>query len=486
MASGSDVLAMIERMLGDTRGELDTVSARLERKSGELERLRQSELGVYAVLARFRLREIESTALASELDETARQVKEVLAQRAEAQVAVGNDLAAAQDKLAKLEQDRTAQHGVVEAAEKAVDAAEIDAQSHLKTDANYRAKLAVAEASDKVADVTEEKAHAAQTDRVEKGKPYEADPLFAYLWARRYGTSQYRAFGFPRLLDRWVARVVDYEPLRRNYWMLSELPARFEEHAQRMRERADDDVAAVRAVELEAAKAAGVPEREAELAKAEHALAAIDEAIKQCEAEMAALVQKRGEFASGVDEHSRRCTELLAETFRREKMKTLRERATLTQSPEDDAAIDQLAAIRAELPRLEEEVARLSALHDTQRDRTAKLEEVRQRFKEHRYDAVTSEFVNGALIAALFSQLLAGTVGVPGLWEALAKQHRHRQLGADPGFGSGRFPRGPNPWGGGGLGGGFGGRRGGGGFGGGGFRGGGGFGGGGFRTGGGF
>jgi len=488
MSSGSDVLAMIERMLGDTRGELDTVSARLQRSSAQLEGLRQSELGVYAVLARFRLREIESAEVATELDDTARQVKEVLAQRAEAQVALGMDLAAAQEGLAKLEVDRAAQHALVGTAEKAVDAAEADAQSHLKVDASYGAKLATAEASDKVADVTEEKSHAAQTDRIEKGKPYESDPLFAYLWARGYGTSQYRAFGFPRLLDRWVSRVVGYEPLRRNYWMLSELPARFQEHAQRMRKLADDDVAAVRAVEVIAAEAAGVPERQAELGKAEAALAAIDDAIKRREADIAAFVEKRGKFASGVDEHSARCTELLAETFRREKMKTLRERATQTQSPEDDAAIDQLAAIRAEKPRLEEEVARLSTLHDTHRDRTGKLEEVRQRFKEQRYDAVTSEFVNGALIAALFSQLLAGTLGVPGLWDALAKQQRHRQLGADPGFGSGRFPRGPNPWGGG-FGGGFGGGgggRGGGGFGGGGFGRGGGFGGGGFRKGGGF
>jgi chromosome segregation ATPase len=483
MSSGNDVLAMIERMLGDTRGELDTVNARLERSSGQLEALRQSELGVYAVLARFRLREIESAEVATELDDTARQVKEVLAQRAEAQVALGKDLAAAQEGLAKLEQDRTAQHALVETAEKIVDAAEADAQSHLKVDPDYGAKLAAADASDKVADVTEAKSQAAQTDRVDKGKPYEGDPLFAYLWARGYGTSQYRALGFSRLLDRWVARVVDYEPLRRNYWMLSELPARFQEHAQRMRKAADDDVAAVREVELIAAKAAGVPEREAELGKAEGALASIDETIKQREAEIAALVEQRGKFASGVDEHSQRCTELLAETFRREKMKTLRERATQTQSPEDDAAIDQLAAIRAEMPRLEEEVARLSALHDTHRDRTGKLEEVRQRFKEQRYDAVTSEFVNGALIAALFTQLLSGTLGVPGLWDALSKQHRHRQLGADPGFGSGRFPRGPNPWGGG-FGGGGG--RGGGGFGGGGFGRGGGFGGGGFRKGGGF
>jgi len=334
--------------------------------------------------------------------------------------------------------------------------------------------------------VTEDKSQAAQKDREEKGKPYEADPLFAYLWARGYGTSQYRAFGFTRLLDRWVARVVDYEPLRRNYWMLSELPARFQEHAQRMRHAADDDVAAVRAMEVTAATAAGVPEREAELGRSEGTLASIDETIKQREALIAGLVARRGDFAAGVDPYSSRCTEILSDTFRREKMKTLRERASQSESPEDDAAIDQLAAVRAEMPRLEEEVARLRTLHDTHRDRTSKLEEVRQRFKEHRYDAVTSEFVNGALIAALFSQLLAGSLGVPGLWDALAKQHRQRQLGADPVFGSGRFPRGPNPWGGGGFGGGFGGGGGRGGFGGGGFGRGGGFGGGGFRKGGGF
>jgi hypothetical protein len=340
-----------------------------------------------------------------------------------------------------------------------------------------------------VAIVAEQKAQAAQTDRVEKGKVYEGDPLFNYLWARGYGTPQYRAFGFTRLLDRWVARVCGYEPLRRNYWMLSELPARFDEHAKRMRAAADDDIGAVRALELVAAEAAGVPAREKTLAETQEALAGIDKKIDEREAEINGLVDTRGRFASGEDEHSLRCTELLSETFRREKMKTLRERATRTPGPEDDAAVDQLTAIRAEMPRLQEETARYKTLHETQRDRTAKLEEVRKRFKEHRFDAVTSEFVNGALIAALFTQLLGGGIGVPDFWDALKKQQRHRQLGADPFFGSGRFPRGPggNPWnfpGGGGFGGGFGKR--GGGFGGGGFRKGGGFGGGGFKTRGGF
>ena len=96
---------------------------------------------------------------------------------------------------------------------------------------------------------------------------------------------------------------------------------------------------------------------------------------------------------------------------------------------------------------------RLLSLHETNRERAAKLEEIRKRFKESRYDAVSSEFVNGALIATLLTQLLGGALGVGDTWDALKKQQRYKQL-ADPRFGSGKFPRGGNPWGGGGWGGG--------------------------------
>jgi hypothetical protein len=273
--------------------------------------------------------------------------------------------------------------------------------------------------------------------------------------------------------------------------MLTELPARFDEHATRMRLKADADLAAVRAIEHAAAEAAGVPQREAELAKAAEALAAIDAKIEEHEAAIDALIEKRAAFAAGDDDLSRRCNEILRDALRGETMRSLRERANATPTPDDDAAVDQLTEVRANLPRVEEDAQRFRALHETQRERAAKLDEIRKRFKESRYDAVSSEFVNGALIATLLTQLLAGALGVGDTWDGLKKQHRNRPMHSDPRFGSGRFPRGGNPWGGGwgggGFGGGgFGGGGRGGGFGGGGFRGGGGFGGGGFKTGGGF
>jgi transcriptional regulator with XRE-family HTH domain len=317
MASGSDILAMIERLLADTRGELDGVTSKLERSGGELERARQSELGALAVLARLRLKEIEGGQLAETLDEAGKRVTELLAERTKAQAAVGTELDVSQGALAKLEQDRAAQHSVVSDAEKAVEAAEAAAQQRLQADAAYAEQLKKAQASDAVADLAEAKAQAAHKDRVEKGKPYETDPLFAYLWSRGYGTSRYRSGALARLLDRWVARVVGFEPLRRDYWMLSELPARFDDHAQRMRELADTDVGAVQALEHAAADATGVPDRHKTLDGAEHDLAAIDEKIHEREAGIGALVAKRASFAAGEDDLSRESVQLLSVYFRK-------------------------------------------------------------------------------------------------------------------------------------------------------------------------
>jgi hypothetical protein len=477
--SGNDVLALIERTLTDTRGEIGNIDTRLARATAELERLKQSEIGCLSVLARMRLREIEAAEVSASLDATGNSVRELLAQREVARAENEAAITRAEDARKALDRERAGQHDVVDAVEQTLDEARAAAQKALAADEHYRDAMAAAEASDRVADLADEKAKAAHRDREEKGKPYEADPLFSYLWLRGFGTPAYVGAGLARPLDRWVARVANYEPLRRDYWMLTELPARFDDHAKRMRLKADDDLAAVHALERAAAEASGVPQREDELAKAAEALATIDARVEEHQAALDALVEKRAAFAAGDDELSRRCNLIIRDALRGETMRSLRERANSTPTPDDGAAVDQLTVVRADLPRVEEEAKRMRELHETNRDRAAKLEEIRKRFKEHRYDAVNSEFVNSALIATLLGQLLSGALGVPEIWDALAKQQRYRKLGADPFFGSGRFPRGPgpSPW-----------RMpGGGGFGGGGFRTGGGFGrGGGFRTGGGF
>lgn len=81
----------------------------------------------------------------------------------------------------------------------------------------------------------ENKAAQAETDMVQKRLPYEADPLFMYLWRRKLGTPEYRAKGLARYLDRKVARLIEFDGARRNYTVLIELPVRLREHAERLR-----------------------------------------------------------------------------------------------------------------------------------------------------------------------------------------------------------------------------------------------------------
>src|SRR5690606_33692281 len=122
------------------------------------------------------------------------------------------------------------------------------------------------------------------------------------LWTRGFGTVRYRAWPVARLLDRWAARSIDYDAQRRNYHLLTEIPARLGEHAAKMREIAERDIEAARTLERSAAEAAGVPARTRELEAAEQRLAEADRAIEEQESQLDELIEKRARFANGEDD----------------------------------------------------------------------------------------------------------------------------------------------------------------------------------------
>ncbi len=90
-------------------------------------------------------------------------------------------------------------------------------------------------ATTQMLEAAEAKAAQAERDFQEKRQPYESDPIFMYLWRRKFGTPDYRARGLTRYLDRKVARLIEFDGARRNYAVLTELPVRLREHADRLR-----------------------------------------------------------------------------------------------------------------------------------------------------------------------------------------------------------------------------------------------------------
>ena len=88
-----------------------------------------------------------------------------------------------------------------------------------------------------------------KSDLAAKGKPYEDDPLFLYLWRKKHGQAEDTSNYLVRFFDRKVALLVDYQGVRPNYAMLQEIPARLREHAKG--KRADLDAAKAQLADIE-------------------------------------------------------------------------------------------------------------------------------------------------------------------------------------------------------------------------------------------
>ncbi|HZO12805.1 MAG TPA: hypothetical protein VFB62_06095, partial [Polyangiaceae bacterium] len=87
----------------------------------------------------------------------------------------------------------------------------------------------------RVVEKAEAKAAQAEGDREAKRKPYDADPLFRYLWERRFGSNHYAAGALTRFADSSIARLIGYDEARANYTLLNEIPVRLREHLDHVR-----------------------------------------------------------------------------------------------------------------------------------------------------------------------------------------------------------------------------------------------------------
>jgi uncharacterized membrane protein YgcG len=479
---GREALAEIDEILRRARDGLSDVERRYNSARSALAKLQHEEIGAWSELAKLRLIAIERGTLLEALDAADHKVAEILRERSAAAAKIDASIDAANLRLGETESQRAGQQDVVAAASDALDAAEGEAQEQLTEDPAYQVQLTTTEDADFVAEQAEDKAESAQRDRLEKGKPYEADPLFNYLWERGYGTSAYAAWPLTRMLDGWVAKLCGYELARRDYRLLTEIPARLREHAERMRADFDAEVENLRALETTAAEQVGVPERAAQLENEEERLASLDADIERQEDALRALVRERVQFANGSDVWYARCIDILKEAMRRKGFALLTERAARTHEPADDRLVAQLRELEGDIRRHEQDLSDYGRVYERERLHLYEVQDVRRRFKRARFDDPRSEFLDAALFTLVLQRLLNGAVSLDDAWKAMRRQQRTRTIRSQPRFGTRRFPRakrsGPWRWppGGGG----------GGGFGGGGFGSGGGFGGGGFRSGGGF
>lgn len=423
---------------------LDTVNNDVERLDRLLNELSQSQAAnqseqsqVFQRLALLRLQALQAEPLQNQLSHADSMALSALNKRKEALESLEKRIQDLQLSITKKEDDREQEaQRMKEYAQKLIDC-ERQAQSELESDAEFLAQFAISETADAIADRAESKTQTANEDRVQKGKPFEADPLFMYLWNRHYGQAEYKAGLISRMLDKWVARLCSFEKVRVNYWMLLELPKRLALHAESVRHKADDELQTLEAIERRIAEKNGVLAAQAELDQQTQRVDNHDDQIQIMENEYDHLLHERNQFSTGEDAGFKEAIHIISAALQRKEIYALQSMTEKTAQREDDQLVDTLFDLRQEASELKSNINENRQRQQRYLDKLNELKQVRHQFKRKRFDDVRSGFENGGLIGIALNEFLRGVLSNGELWRVIERSQRHRDVGAWPDFGSG-------------------------------------------------
>jgi hypothetical protein len=462
MMNGADQLAIINQHIETARNGLGTIHQRMEAANQQLVRLRTQLAESYRQLAHFRLDELAAERVTTQLDETDRVVLKLLERRSEELRELDGAVEQSTARQATLNAEREQAVRERDDFVKQIDEKAAEVKLELSRQEGYQ------EQEKRVAETTaragqaEKKAAQAEADQEEKGKPYREDPLFMYLWKRRFLTPDYTGGWLTRSLDGWVAKMIKYGDARSNYFMLTELPVRLREHAERQKAIAAEALQKLHDMEAKALQIDGIVRNRASLAAVQKSLEEIEARIEAEEKRHETLFQKRSAISTASDETSRQAIELQVSEIKSETLAELYMQAKMTGKPDDDVIVARIRDLQQEEKNLDAEIKALQTQERQHQQSSRELEDLRRRFRQSDYDSQHSYFPSGFQLAALLGMLLSGRASGGDIWDRIGREQQFRRPRTPRDFGGGPCGRG-------GFrgrmgGGGFGGRMGGGGF----------------------
>ena len=176
----------------------------------EAARLRREKSQAFRTLARIKLDGLMQDKVIAGLDATERRALAMIESHREALEVLSRRRDEAQRRL--IEAEATKHKCGQDLAEvfDALDKLRRRTADRIKEDPDWKAAQAAAEAARKIAANADQKASLSETDLAAKRKPYEDDPLFMYLWNKKYGQGEASSGRLVRYLDQKVARLTGY------------------------------------------------------------------------------------------------------------------------------------------------------------------------------------------------------------------------------------------------------------------------------------
>jgi DNA repair exonuclease SbcCD ATPase subunit len=410
MISGRQALGQIEQAVAQLRREEARLDADLRAAGEEAARLRIERMESFRELARVKLDVMTRPGFIGDLDAAERQALGMIESRRRALDSFTKRRAAAERKEQDLEAERHARAEELEQALEALDELRARVERETRSGASWSEQRARIGAAEEVARQAEKKAEVAEADRKEKGRPYEADPLFTYLWRRKFGTAEYRAGNLVRFFDRRVARLVGYDKARANYTLLNEIPLRLREHAQRMKDEIAAERTRLTAVERVALQAAGAAPLQAAVETARGRLVEAEQALARAKADLAELDRQHDASVLQGDLPFKDAIELLAKADAAQDLRSLYEEARRTPTPQDDALVRRIETTEAAIGQAERRMGEMGRELAALAQRRSALEQEWQGFRRQGYDRPHGGFGNAQVIGSVLGGILGGVL----------------------------------------------------------------------------
>jgi len=439
MMQGRDQLAIIDQHIMTANREIQSVHNRLEAANQQVVAVRAQLAQEFRRLAEFRLDELAAGRMITQMDETDRIVLNLLERRSQALAWLEREIEQSLAKQTEFEQERSQLVRRRDELVKQIDEAAADVKEQLSHQDAYRKLQKKAEEEGSRAERAQKKAAQAEADREEKGRPYREDSLFIYLWERRYLTPDYAGGGLTRMLDGWVAKIINYPEARSNYYMLTELPLRLREHADRQQTIAAQAVQKLRDMEAKALEVEPIKKNKELLQTVQKSLEESESRIEEQERRHASLLEQRLAHSSNSDELSRQAIELQVSEIKDDSLTNLYMQAKMTKNADDDLIVSRIRDLHKEEQALLAEVQNLQAQVQQLQKNYQEIDELRRRFRRRSYDSDHSFFPSGFQLAALLSLLMSGRASGGDVWDRIDREQQFRRPRTPVDFGGGVF-----------------------------------------------
>lgn len=456
MVSGRKTLSEIERSIGDLRRQEQQLLSEVEGINAHHVRLLEQRTAAFRELAEVRTRNAVSDGIIDQADQLQHRVESLLKAR---QATI--DQLKQRESAAHIQRgERNAQaevlRGEIAALEEQLDAAAAEAKRQLADEAAYQLLVQARDETRDTHGQALEKTRQAEADRQSKGEAYRSDPLFMYLWERRYASSDYRPHWLVRMGDDWVARLVGYSEARANYAILNEIPERLAEHVAQLGEDLARAETALEEAEAERINAIAGTDLVGSLADARTRQADNNKALETVEAEIAEISKQLIHYAEGLDSSFQEAVALSATFLAQESYQRLIMLSRRTAEPSDDRIVDRIGEIDRKAADLERTIAqRRKDLDHVARKRT-ELIGVAQKYRRNYFDDIASEFDLDDIAEDVLEALVKGAITGADYWARSQRRQRWKGRPADSFRKSVGFPPFGGGWGGGGRrGGGF-------------------------------